>query len=973
MRFQRLLIIGSASMLGLVLFLGLLLAVLAYSHDRWLPSFVNQFLLSESVADLPADSLHLEQFELESWQRLGKLSLTGPHLSRLDIQGVTWPFSGELIIDRLVIRLPDQLPELLSEKKEPQPGYQSTGAEETLQLKGLTTSTSPATENSAYKNPSATSEPVPAHELTLKKVYNDFFAQTGLVFKQLEALRQQYQLHTLTIRSLQVNGLPLKNAVSLQYFKGDPGFQEGQPYWQFNLTSRKKLIPDQELAGAANLDLRLHLGPDEQRLNLDLWQLDQFVPEQFTLPVWVPVKSALDQLMRFSDQYGLRLIDSNAKLALQMKPKGADIAVNLPAFELQARNDCRLSFVPRTLALGYRVSETGAEQLRFDPGKVLVQDLSGRCVISVMDLPKDSPLHTWIKGLDQDALRQGGQLHLKLEEPLTADLGTETLKINGLKIGWQPKEAVSASLQLALSDVKLTPKKLTFGLESRLKADLKPQPLFANQSRQIALSMQMTSDIGWDLTRYLPGKQVQAEASSMLRDLRMEIQASELTLSPAPNDNAVLWAPSRFEMPLFQHDGRWTVELRQPQHPSGRWHLIHKGQGEAFVRYPGLKRNVRVPYQAELDLKGTLGTLKPESLIKEMVGNLDWKLIDGPSRTAGMADSPFSLLPQLKTTTRIDAGKIANDIAAEVELERVSEWLALPAGTLINDGQLSVESATRIDKEALISGAELAETDKLLSQLSSRVTLNLSQLTGEAKGYEFGGVNLPLQLMLSKGDLNLEPTTLKIARFFVGVELTDLNADLNASASLKNVGTSLKGRLTDFSAQTLGGHIQMARLDYPFTSSHTSDLILEKLDLSQLIALGEKQIKVTGLLNGRLPLRLSQKGVAIHKGRVKSDEGEIVLKNNPAWQSMLQQQPVLASQLKHLNQLHYTVLQGDVEMEESGQLIAILQIKGENRAEDQPVTLNFTSEQNILTLLKALRLSDQIDKSLSESAQRMYQ
>ena len=67
------------------------------------------------------------------------------------------------------------------------------------------------------------------------------------------------------------------------------------------------------------------------------------------------------------------------------------------------------------------------------------------------------------------------------------------------------------------------------------------------------------------------------------------------------------------------------------------------------------------------------------------------------------------------------------------------------------------------------------------------------------------------------------------------------------------------------------------------------------------------------------------------------------------------------------------MLQGDVEMEESGQLIAILQIKGENRAEDQPVTLNFTSEQNILTLLKALRLSDQIDKSLSESAQRMYQ
>lgn len=964
MRFQRLLIMGSASLLSLLLFLILLLAVLAYSHDRWLPAVTNQYLLSESVAGLPANSLHLDTIELESWQRLHQLTLSGPNNSQLQIQGVSWPFSGDLIIDRLSIRLPDQLPELM-------PVAQSSDVSKSTAQDAAAPVESSAKPSVPGGQPQTAAELLLNQELSVQNAYGEYLNQVDSLFAQLESLRKQYQLQTLTIRSLDLQGMPLKHTVSAKYFSGDPGYKNGQPYWQLSFSSR-----NESGSRDANLDFRLRLSPQDHQLSLTLKQLDQLSPDAFKLPVWIPVKSLLEELKSQVDQYGLKLIDSDARLALQMQTMKADMALSLPAFNLriadsEATEDCKLSFEPRTLSLGYRISESGSEQIRFNPGKELIQDLSGSCVTALFNLPQDSGLHHWLKGLDQDALRQGGRLSLKLKDVIRADLTSKAMDLSGLELGWQPKASTSAAFQLLLSRVKLTPEKLSFDAESKLKAELKAQPLFANQSRQLSLNLGMNAEVGLDLASVVTPKPDQGVVLSWLQDAQLDISSSEITLSPAPNDDAVLWAPSRLEVPLFQHDGRWRIGLQQPFTQSGRWQFVHQGQGEAFVRYPGLKRNARVPYQADLALTGGLSDLGVDKIINSVAGHSNWKLIDASARTAVLASSPIGLLPEFSVNTRITDDVIRNEVTAEVELARIPEWLSLPVGTRITDGRISLQTDSRLAKNAVISQA--SSPDQLLEKLASSVALNLSKLTGEAKGYEFSNVNLPLNLELADGYIDLRPTRLNIDRVFAGVELTGLKADLNASGHLIEGKESLNGRMSDFSASTLGGRIWMAEMTYPFPSDQASDLMLDKLDLSQLIALGEKQIKVTGLLNGKLPVLLSDKGVAIRNGQVKSEAGEIILKDNPAWQAMLQQQPVLASQLKHLNQLHYDLLQGDVEMEESGQLTAVLKIRGENRAESQPVNLNFTSEQNILTLLKALRLSDQIDKSLSESAQRTYQ
>lgn len=972
MRFQRLLVMGSASLLSLFLFLTLLLAVLAYSHGRWLPPFINQYLLSEPVAGLPANSLQLNAIELESWQRLRHLTLSGPNNSRLQIQGVNWPSSGDLIIDQLSIRLPDQLPELLP-------------ATQTSDDSGVKVSDPVApVEDSAKPSvpgepPQTTAELLLRQELSFQKAYGEYLKQVDSLFAQLESFRKQYQLQTLTIRSLDLQGIPLKHTVSAKYFSGDPGYKNGQPYWQLSFSSR-----NESGSRDANLDFRLRLSPQDHQLSLTLKQLDQLSPNAFKLPAWIPLKSSLEELKFRVDQYGLKLTVSDATLVMRMQAQKADMAISLPALNFriagsEATEVCKLSFEPRTLSLGYHIAETGSEQIRFNPGKELIQDLSGSCVTALFNLPQDSELHHWLKGLDQDALRQGGRLSLKLKDVIRADLTSKAMDLSGLELGWQPKASNSIAFQLLLPQIKLTPEKLAFGLESELKAELKPQPLFANQSRQFSFRTGMKADIGLDLVSIVAPKPDQDGALSWLQNVQLYISSSEITLSPPPNDDAVLWAPSRLEVPLFQHDGRWSISLQQPLTESGRWQFAHQGQGEAFVRYPGLKRNARVPYQADLELAGRLSDLSVDAVINSVAGHFNWKLIDASARTSALASSPISLLPELSIHTRITDNDIHNKVAADIKLPPIAEWTALPAGTDINTGRIAINSNSSLGKTALIALNQMRQhhsntsLNPLLTELDSVVLLSLTELSGKAMGYKFSRVKLPLQFALNKGILNLKPAELSIDKLFAGVELNQLNATLSAKADLLAKGGNPSGQLSHFSASTLGGRIQLGALHYPLLHGHGSDLILEKLDLSQLVALSEKQIKVTGQLSGSLPIRFSSSGVAIHQGRVASQEGEIILQNNPAWQAMLLQQPALSSQLKHLNQLHYDLLQGDIEMDESGQMTAILKIRGENRAESQPVNLNFTSEQNILTLLKALRLNDTIDRSFSESAQGVYQ
>ncbi|WP_028303652.1 intermembrane phospholipid transport protein YdbH family protein [Oceanospirillum maris] len=981
------------TILALLLVGTVLIYGLAVSHSRWLPAAVNQTILAESIAGLPAGSLQVSTIRFEHWQRLGSLEITGPTNSQLQVEGISWPQTGHLVIDRLNLRLPETLPRRKPSSQKP----------------SLVPASTPSLVETKTLSRSAPSQQ--AMGFSIRESYQQLYNTVAPLLTQLDQLSEQSQLNSLTIKQLSLQGLPLDFAVNIER---EPRDTLSKGRWMIRLSGEEMMPPNggqakrQPLQLGLNLDLATGLSSGsglQYQAQLSLGSLDHrelledWVQAEWPLPVWTGVKDGLDQLQQISKQYGLSSTKTNLKLAATFTPEQADITLNLPAFGVQPVDGCPLQLEAQTLNLSYFIGRSSSkddqtDQERLDLAMPQGQKLAlkGQCLSAIVtSIPavwaKAPSLEEQkegfnLKGLEPASWQQGGLLTLAFEEPVIflPEPKAPQLDARGIKLLWQPNNTVAPEIRLEVEELKLSPKKAMAKLDAELKAELYPHPLFADQSRQIALSF--LADIEAEFSPV---------SMSELRQASARLTRSQITLSPAVNDTSVLWAPKQFELPLLRHQGTWQISY-QAGHVAKRreamewqkvakWQVSHQASGALLIRHPMLKQNLRLPYTTDLEL-GSLpadGSLpangsSPKKNNLGFVGQWNWQLAGDSSPMAvfakGQGGSPLGLLPQFSLGMRLTEQALASQLDWQLDMSRISEWQRLPAGTLLNTGELKGRVTTHLPTASLNT---VVDIETLFNPLMAEIDADLTHLTGRAKGYEFSGIKLPIKAALKSGRWQLEPQTLTIERIFAGVELTQFAVDLNASGQGIGDDFRLDAELANMTAQTLGGGIALAKLTYPFDKQKAANLKLEHLDLSQLIALGDNQIKVTGQLSGTLPLILSEQGVAIKQGRVASHQGEIVLQENAAWQAMLQQQPTLAGQLRHLNHLYYHLLQGDIQMDEKGQLKAELVIQGENRVEQQPVNLNFSSEQNILTLLKALRLSDQIDKSLSESAQRMYQ
>ncbi|WP_417595815.1 intermembrane phospholipid transport protein YdbH family protein [Oceanospirillum sp.] len=973
MRFRQFLLVSSAILLGCTLFFAFLLSLLAYSHDRWLPSVINHYIFSEPLAGLPADSLRLELLQLKSWQRLKKLSLSGPENSALVIEGVSWPVSGELIIDRVDIRLPDQLPRALTLPDTALAETESVPAEDKSSPKASITSRDQPV--SVSERPSSMGWL--RQELSLRSEYEQYYRQLKAVVTKLDALRQQYPLHTLTVRSLSLQGVPLDSVIRLQYFKGDSGVKAEDDHWQFSLIARDLAQTQAGIAEPFVFDLKAELSDSRQTFDVVLREAERFNSDHLDLPAWLPLKDGLLKAQEYLANHPVAISESDIRLAIQLKASRADLAISIPSVVFHGDELCSIPLDSRTVSLSYLAGQP--ERLTLSLGGTEDHLVSGTCLkehLAGVDL---SELLVWSKGLSPASLEQGGRIRLELAAPIELNLTEKMINWAEFSGSWQPHDRQAPALQFHLKGVKLTPDTLDFTLQNSFSAELKPQAFFANQSRRLEVSSQIAVALAVDSPSVFADLQ---QGFPLIKHAQVDILSSDTVLKPVPNDEATLWAPAGFELPVFRHKGEGVFALENQADSASRWSLIHHGEGETLIRHPELKQNISLPYSSDLDVTAPLSILTAEDLISQIEGALRVSLVERPSLADVSADAPNALLPELSLDFDLNPDALQLHAETQLELSRIGEWFKLPSQTQITGGQLDLTGRFDISRAHLAKLSEdpVLASENLTAGLGGDFSIGLSRLGGKADGYEFNQIKLPLQGVLTSGQWHTEQTTLKAGRIYAGVELTDLAVDLNLSGDLNNKVSSVKARFTGLSAKALGGSVLLDRMNYPFSSGGTSDsggetseLTLDKLDLSEMIALGDRQIKVTGRLNGTLPLRLSDTGIAIRQGRVYSSEGEIVLRENSAWQAMLQQQATLASQLRHLNNLHYDLMQGDIEMNEDGQLTAVLTIRGENKAESQPVNLNFTSEQNILTLLKALRLSDQIDKSLSESAQGMYQ
>jgi hypothetical protein len=357
---------------------------------------------------------------------------------------------------------------------------------------------------------------------------------------------------------------------------------------------------------------------------------------------------------------------------------------------------------------------------------------------------------------------------------------------------------------------------------------------------------------------------------------------------------------------------------------------------------------------------------------------------------------------KLTANANLGVGELFADLTAKTNIKAVNS----PDIKLNN---IKVEStglqsrALKATHHAFINDVELVVNHHMSSQAhpfeviipeQSTLLLNalirqfepLAQLTeGEFNGYISGDVNLQnasfnmgishtsalyndylasdLNSVFSgeynSGKLNVKPTTFNLNEFRAGAVVKAIEGQWqvnNNTALINDVKGSVFGGEFSLDTYTIGKPNQVANVKF------------ENIDASKLATLDDKSgIVLTGRLAGSLPVHFDSGKIEIIDGSLFSQgTGNLKITNNAAFDSVMQQQQELQPVLGLLTNLDIQKLNSSVALKNDGWLKLGVNLQGYNKAEQQQVNFNYNHEENVFTLLRALRLSDEITQKVEQ-------
>lgn len=182
------------------------------------------------------------------------------------------------------------------------------------------------------------------------------------------------------------------------------------------------------------------------------------------------------------------------------------------------------------------------------------------------------------------------------------------------------------------------------------------------------------------------------------------------------------------------------------------------------------------------------------------------------------------------------------------------------------------------------------------------------------------------------------------------------------------------------SMSLLGGRLRSRGIRYDLKSKTNHLAIdLENLDIGRLVAM-ERQlgIEASGALDGHLPVSVTARGISISGGRLRARPPGGVVRYTPTEgaRAMAASNPAVKLVQDALSNYHYAKLEADVDYSETGDLEMRVAMAGHNPDWNagQPINLNINLTENIPTLLRSLRLADdiseQVEKRVLERSKR---
>ncbi|WP_172597724.1 YdbH domain-containing protein [Sulfuriflexus mobilis] len=289
--------------------------------------------------------------------------------------------------------------------------------------------------------------------------------------------------------------------------------------------------------------------------------------------------------------------------------------------------------------------------------------------------------------------------------------------------------------------------------------------------------------------------------------------------------------------------------------------------------------------------------------------------------------------------------------------------------------------ALNLDKGRLLAGGRLnwrPETANKKGALSLDQTtrISLEDIGGAYQKTTFAGLSSAVMLRGVTSPRLETPATIRLATLNPGFPITDIS--LQAAMSVPLGGKPVFS-INALQAQALGGqvagdHIELdlARERNPFT------IRVSGLDIGALLKLEQdKGLYGTGVIDGELPLVLDRDGLSMRQGRLvaRAPGGVLRYAGDARVQALAQGNPNLQLLLTALRDFHYHLLQTDVNYAPDGSLTMQLRLEGKNPELEggRPVHLNVNVEENVLMLLRSLRLADEISEKVGEGIQQREQ
>ncbi|GAA0693195.1 hypothetical protein GCM10009104_20610 [Marinobacterium maritimum] len=228
-------------------------------------------------------------------------------------------------------------------------------------------------------------------------------------------------------------------------------------------------------------------------------------------------------------------------------------------------------------------------------------------------------------------------------------------------------------------------------------------------------------------------------------------------------------------------------------------------------------------------------------------------------------------------------------------------------------------------------------------------------------------INLTQRLRLNSAGQLRSSGQLEIDHTDSGIRVFGPRLDYDLSLPAK--GTP-RLSLSSFSLSALDGIIAVPPLSFnPLHPVIDTRIAVSTLELERMLELYPQEgLYGSGVLGGALPLKINGSQLSINQGQLVSqgEGGVIRYQPTPEVQLMGQQNPGIQLALSALTDFRFDLLDLTLDYTPSGDAIMKARLKGQNPGWQQgrPVDLNLNIEENLLDLLRTLRLTDNVTDAI---------